>query len=458
MKLLNNKKIGAVLSAIIIIVLNIIVFNLVQYESKVELVLQYCVKSNKEDSFQLFYSNNMEWAEEQSMRVAYTKVNQKQKIEYKIPEFVSKVRLDFGEQAGKIKISEVGIKSKNGKVEINNNILVDADKYANIQSINQEKDEIIIDRATNDAFVIIDLSTLDLAKLYDDTFSYVLKILVCIIMDCVILILLKKKGNIKTLLSELYANRRLIWNLSKNDFSTKYAGSYLGVVWAFVQPIVTILVYWFVFQVGFKSAPMQDFPFTLWLIAGMVPWFFFLDSIMNATNSMLEYSYLVKKVVFKISILPIIKIISALFVHIFFIGFTLLLYVIYGYGIDIYTLQLVYYSFCVAMLVLGLSYITSSLVIFFRDLGQIINILLQVGVWMTPIMWPYTMIDERHRWILKLNPMYYVVEGYRDSLINKIWFWERFNQTVYFWVITGIAFATGTIIFKKLKVHFADVL
>ena len=85
--------------------------------------------------------------------------------------------------------------------------------------------------------------------------------------------------------------------------------------------------------------------------------------------------------------LPVVKIISAMFVHAFFVLFTIILYAAYGKFPDIYYLQIIYYSGCVFLLVLGLSYATSAIVIFFRDLTQIINIVLQVGVWLTPIMW-----------------------------------------------------------------------
>ena len=173
---------------------------------------------------------------------------------------------------------------------------------------------------------------------------------------------------------------------------------------------------------------------------------------------MLEYSYLVKKVVFKISILPIVKIISALFVHAFFVCFTIFLFILYGYKPDIYTIQVIYYTVCMFVFVLGISYATCAIVIFFKDLGQIINIFLQVGMWMTPIMWKYDMVSEQYQWILKLNPMYYIVEGYRDSLIYHVGFWHRFNQTIYFWIVALGLFAIGAVIFKRLKVHFADVL
>ena len=263
---------------------------------------------------------------------------------------------------------------------------------------------------------------------------------------------------------ELYRNRTLIFKLSKNDFKTRYAGSYLGMVWAFIQPVVTILVYWFVFEKGLKAGGVLskegiELPFVIWLSAGLIPWFFFSEALNNATNALMEYSYLVKKVVFKISILPIIKIISALFVHIFFVAFLLILCACYGYYPSLYTLQVVYYSFCMFVFVLALSYATSAVVIFFRDLSQIINILLQIGMWVTPIMWQVSILDsEMLVKIFKLNPMYYVVTGYRDAYMNGEWFWEKSAETAYFWLVVIALFGIGFGTFKKLKVHFADVL
>lgn len=264
---------------------------------------------------------------------------------------------------------------------------------------------------------------------------------------------------------ELYENRKLIFQLAKNDFKTKFAGSYLGVVWAFIQPIVTVLVYWFVFQKGIKAGGIStsagiSVPFVLWLVAGLVPWFFFQDALIGGTNALIEYSYLVKKVVFKISILPIVKVLSAMFVHVFFVFFTLCLYMGYRYMPTVYMLQILYYSGCTFLLVLGMSYITCAVVGFFRDLTQIINILLQVGVWMTPIMWNIDTMELPPALItvFKLNPMYYVVAGYRDALINQVWFWERPGLTLYFWMFTIIICGIGMVIFKRLKVHFADVI
>ncbi len=274
-----------------------------------------------------------------------------------------------------------------------------------------------------------------------------------------------KKRDQRLTMAGVYESRKLIARLSVNDFKTKFAGSYLGMVWAFVQPVITVLVYWFVFEKGFKPTAINnaqgvEVPYVLWLIAGMVPWFFFNDALSGGTRALLDYSYLVKKVVFKIDILPIVKVISAMFVHLFFLVFIVLLYALYGYYPDLYMLQMVYYSFCLLILVLGLSYLTSAVVVFFRDLNQIIGIVLQVGVWVTPIMWNMDTMDISPvlKNILKLNPLYYIVLGYRDALINKVAFWERPELTVYFWAFTIVFLLLGTHVFKKLRMHFADVL
>jgi len=119
-------------------------------------------------------------------------------------------------------------------------------------------------------------------------------------------------------IQDLIKSRNLIFGLAKRDFKIRYLGSYLGIIWAFVQPMVTICIFWFVFQMGFKSGPVNDYPYILWLLSGMIPWFFVSESITGASTAIVDNSFLVKKVVFRVSILPLVKILSALFVHLFF--------------------------------------------------------------------------------------------------------------------------------------------
>jgi ABC-type polysaccharide/polyol phosphate export permease len=259
-------------------------------------------------------------------------------------------------------------------------------------------------------------------------------------------------------LRDLVNSRDIVIELTKNDFKSRYLGSYLGLLWAFAQPLATIGILWFVFEFGFKSKPTGNYPFMLWLMAGMIPWFYLNDSISSATTSIVDKSFLVKKVVFRIGILPIIKILSALIIHVFFIAILFIMFAFYGYMPHLYTIQVLYYLFAAIILTLGLSWITSSLVVFLKDIGQIVGILLQFGFWLTPVFWQVTMLPEEYRSFITLNPFYYITEGYRDSLVNKVWFWEHGGLTIYFWCITGIIFIVGALIFRRLKPHFADVL
>lgn len=261
------------------------------------------------------------------------------------------------------------------------------------------------------------------------------------------------------LVSELYQSRHLIWKLAKNDFKKRYAGSYLGAIWAMVQPVVTVALYYIVFEKIMGGASRtEEAPFVLFLTAGLVPWFFFSEALNSGTNALREYDYLVKKVVFKISILPIIKIIAATFIHGFFILVLLAVAALYGYYPTIYTLQILYYSACLFLLVLAISYTTCAIVVFFKDLAQIISILLQIGMWATPVLWDIHMLPPTWQTIVKINPLVYIVNGYRSAVYGREWFFQDFFSTVYFWIFTVILFGMGTLIFKRLKVHFADVL
>lgn len=254
-------------------------------------------------------------------------------------------------------------------------------------------------------------------------------------------------------------NKEMIWDLAVNDFSTKYAGSAFGIFWAFVQPVITIVMYWCVFQFGLKSTPpIQNVSYIFWFATGMVPWFFFSDALNAVTNCLIEYGYLVKKVVFDIELLPVVKILSTLFIHLVFIGLLFLIAVVNGEPISVYVIQVIYYLFCAIVLVYALGKLTSSIILFFRDLGQIVNIVLQIGLWATPIIWSYVIVPQQFQWIVKLNPVFYIIEGYRDSFINRQWFFEQPVLTVYFWIVTVALLYLGNTVFKKMRPHFADVL
>lgn len=260
-------------------------------------------------------------------------------------------------------------------------------------------------------------------------------------------------------LKHIRESKRLLVTLSYSDIKDKYLGSYLGVFWAILRPTLFILVIWFIFGIGFKSKPTTDgTPFVLWLLCGFIPWFFFAEALSKGVTAITGNKYLVKKVAFRVSILPIVKVISAFYIHVVFVSILLLIFMLYGYAPTIYWLQIPFFMISTAMLVLGLSWLTSSIRVFVKDVGEVIAVIVQFGFWLTPIFWSIDLIPKSYHAILEANPMFYIVEGYRNALIHDVWFWENMGLTTYFFTLTTVVLFVGAIVFKRLRPHFGDVL
>lgn len=461
---MNKKKIivitGVVLFAIL---LNVYIFEIANRKTGDNVTLNVELEALQENDYQVF-QGMQDWNGELVQTVSYDKKNDEMNLQFTFPNTVEGVRFDLGTLKGKHNIKRIYLSYKKKIWNIGLEQIEErckSGKTSNqIESAELQGDTLLIETSGDDGYVVLPMPKgmgNEVEVMRRDTLR-VRYGLVCVLVDAFFVILLLHFNRCYDFVKELYWNRQLIFNLSKNDFKTKFAGSLFGIFWAFVQPVITILIYWFVFSVGFRSPGVADCPFVLWLTAGLVPWFFFSEAWNGATNSLMEYSYLVKKVVFKISVLPIVKVVSSVFVSLCFHLFMLVMFMLQGYMPDVYWLQFLYYMICNFALVLSLSYITCSVMPFFRDLGQIISIILQVGVWMTPIMWNIEMIPVAWRWVMKINPMYYIVQGYRDALSIKQWFWKDITWTIYFWGLVGALFVLGNILFKRLRPHFADVL
>lgn len=257
---------------------------------------------------------------------------------------------------------------------------------------------------------------------------------------------------------EAFSEKQLIWKLAVNDLKAKFANSFLGTIWAFIQPLITLLVMWYVFQLGFKNPPIDNVPFIMWLSPAFLSWTFFSDSLVSTTNCLTEYSYLVKKVNFCVSKIPIVKIISSALVHCGFIVFLFFMMVCCGVKYSIYNFQILYYFICMLVLLLGMAWLLSSISPFVKDVLNIVNVLIQIGFWATPIFWNPVGMSKSVQNFLMINPMFYICQGYRDSLINGIWFWEKGIINWIFWVEALIFLIVGSYLFNKLRPQFADVL
>ena len=258
---------------------------------------------------------------------------------------------------------------------------------------------------------------------------------------------------------ELYDKRAVIYSLAKRDFQNAYMGSYLGFAWTFLQPLIFISVINLIFTLGLRGERgAGDMPFVVYLTIGMIAWLYFAENLSSGVRSIKDYSFLIKKIDFRLGILPIIKLLSSAVTHIVMLFCAILVAAINGYMPSIYLLQLTYYMVAMMLLLLGISWLTSSTSIFVKDIANVVSIFVKFGFWLTPIFWNINRVPVEYQWIIKLNPVCYVITGYRDSIVSHIPFWEHQFETLYFWFVTLTFIISGVFVFRKLRPHFAEVI
>ncbi len=259
-------------------------------------------------------------------------------------------------------------------------------------------------------------------------------------------------------LATLVKRRYLIFEMAKREMMNQHLGSGLGFFWTFINPAIMILILWFVFTVAFRNPPRHNVPFVIWLTAGMAIWNTFAEVVNGSSNIIIANSHLVKKTVFPLSILPVVKLAASFITHSIFLLLLMALIFLYRLPASLYWIQALYYFFAMGVLVLGIGWTISSVNLFSRDMGQVVGVALQFGFWATPIFWDPDLVPARYQAVLRLNPMLYIVQGYRESFIYFVPFWSHPGLTLYYWSFTGLVFVAGAFIFLRLRPHFADVL
>ena len=256
---------------------------------------------------------------------------------------------------------------------------------------------------------------------------------------------------------QLYVNRMLILNLSLRDFEKKYISNFFGFVWAILDPLAFVVILYLVFGSRYGSTNPEAVPFVVYLITGYIAYDFFSQTLRSITFCISDHSFLLKKVNFRVAVLPIVTVFSHLMVHgiVLVICFVILL-VNHIYP-QLFWFQLIYYIVALSVLMISLGWLTSSIFLFFPDISNIVGIVIQAMFFLTPILWNMQGLPLSNQLILKLNPVFYIVNGYRESLTNHQGFWTHPLLTLYFWAFCLVALVAGVTVFKKLRPHFADV-
>jgi lipopolysaccharide transport system permease protein len=250
---------------------------------------------------------------------------------------------------------------------------------------------------------------------------------------------------------------RLFHNFVRQDFSGQFAGSSGGMLWLFVTPIVNILIYSFVFSVVFR-APMPveygNTPFVIFMMMGYLPWFAFGDAMGRASTLLLEKAPLITKVMFPVQIIPVVGTLVPYMVH----GIALSLFLVYLLFEGYFSLLWLWLPLVFALqflFTMGLVAILSALCIFLRDIQQIVTLVLTTWFFLTPIVYPISMIPVDYQPLLLLNPMHSFVEMYRALVLLDTFSMTSFQIIV---PVSLLTYCIGGWLFMRIRHAFGDVL
>lgn len=252
---------------------------------------------------------------------------------------------------------------------------------------------------------------------------------------------------------DLYNYRELLKTNITKDVGGKYKNSFLGVLWSFVNPLLQIAVYAFVFQIILKSNIEN---YAVYLCCGLVPWQYFSSVVLRGAAVIIDNGNVIKKVYFPREILPI-SVVTSEGVNFLISTIIILGFVIFG-GIGL-SINILWYFLIVAIqyiVSIGVAFLVSSLTVYFRDLLHILGIVMQLLFYATPIVYAIDSVPSKFQWLVKLNPMSYLITGYRDIFYNKTI--PNFHGLLIAFTMGIILITVGYLVFKKLEKRFAEEL
>ncbi len=261
------------------------------------------------------------------------------------------------------------------------------------------------------------------------------------------------------IINEQITSRNLIWRLAFYDTKSQFNKHRLGLLWAILKPLLLIATFWFVFGIGIReSRPVGDTPFFLWLICGLINWIFLSGAITDASNSVYRKVSIVSKMNFPTSILPTVSIVSQFLVYAIMMIIFVIVLSIHGIYPTIYWIQVFYYMFALLAFVFSISLFFSSIVMVFRDFQQLLSASMRMLMFLSPVFWDPRALPTIFLFLLKLNPFYYLITGFRQTFLEERWFFQNGIYNIYFWLIVFLLFEAGSFIHLRLRHKFVDYL
>lgn len=252
----------------------------------------------------------------------------------------------------------------------------------------------------------------------------------------------------------------LIRRLSLFELKSANNSHYLGILWELINPMIQIGIYYFVFGYGIRGGrAVEGIPYFYWMLAGILVWFFVNPAILDASKSIYTRIALIAKMSFPMSVIPTYVIISKFYQHLMLVGVIVAIFQFTGYPISIYYLSLPYYMFATIILLVAISLITSTLATIVRDVQMIVQAIVRMLLYLTPLLWTPERLPHIVQSVMKFNPLYYIAEGYRAALLGHSWYLiEHIKYTAYFWGLVFVLLFIGSALHLKFRNRFVDYL
>lgn len=263
----------------------------------------------------------------------------------------------------------------------------------------------------------------------------------------------------------------LIFKLALFDLKSANKNHYLGMLWEVISPAILIMIYWLVFGVGIRHRADVEVggdivPFIYWLMTGYMVWMFFSKSASSGAKAIFSKLRVVSKMNFPMSILPNYTIFSKFMVHVVMVGIIIVILQFAGYPINIYYLQMPYFMIATYFFTFSFVLIFSTLSTLVRDIYKLLTSTMRIGIYISPILWDVTEVKDDGTVatavitaIVKLNPLTYLIEGYRASYFGVEWYFiTESGTTLYFWTLTLILFVIGSVLHMHFRKYFIDFL
>ncbi len=260
-------------------------------------------------------------------------------------------------------------------------------------------------------------------------------------------------------LKENIQNIYRIYSIAKYELLADMRDSKLGLFWNFANPVIQVLTYWFVFGYVFNKQDVEGIPYIVWMLGGMVVWFYISPCITDGCNAIHKKVDVITKMKFPVSILPMTVVLNKLFDHFCLMIVLVVVFLTQGFYPSLHWLGLIYYLMCAVIFSFALSLTTSVLNMLARDTRKLILACMRLLLYLTPVLWELERIPSTIiRKIVQCNPIYYIVNGYR----NCFFYHENLGTDVWgfswFWIITIGLFLFGSYMMYKFKTRFIDMI